>query len=65
MKGLLARWYLQLAAYLQNICLKYKPGAANQTADALSYAPHGQDQVLHIELRYYEKIRKFTTDKIP
>ena len=48
-KGLLARWYLRLAPYLPNICLKYKPGPANQAADALSRAPHG-GQVLHMEL---------------
>ena len=48
-KGLLARWYLRLAPYLPNIYLKYKPGPANQAADALSRAPHG-GQVLHMEL---------------
>ena len=49
-KGLLSRWYLRLAPYLPNICLKYKPGVINQAADALSRVPHVQDQVLHIEL---------------
>ena len=38
-KGLLARWYLRLARFLPKMKLQYKPGNANQAADALSRAP--------------------------
>ena len=38
-KGLLARWYLRLSAYLPNITLEHKPGTINKAADALSRAP--------------------------
>jgi len=39
-KGLLARWYLNLAPFLPKMRLEYKPGSANIVADALSRAHH-------------------------
>ena len=38
-RGLLARWYLKLSKFLPQLELKYKPGAQNTAADALSRAP--------------------------
>jgi len=38
-RGLLLRWYMKIGQFMPDLTFKYKPGKANEAADALSRAP--------------------------